>query len=399
MRDRITTILEHWFIQEPALFQVLCTHELVSNTQMACPVRSGKRRVEYNPDYLREMTDPGLEEALRTEAIRIFLKHPYERKPDGCSQQAIAVGSNVVVGDNYKYNSFRIEKPSDYGLPAGMAYEWYSRKIQAMLPPGAGGDGESDSESRITSMDKMGESSNSTSRINEYDDRFQRLSEKNQALSELWDEDDLTIALINGIIEGCTSWGSLAGAFAEQLKASTKAKINWRNVFSGFRANILSSKRKLTRMKPNRRTGFENMGSISRFDTKLLIAVDVSGSISSESLSYFYGVINSAFRYGFESIDVIQFDCGVRVVQSLKKVMREVIAIGRGGTSFQEPIEYATENGYDGLLFLTDGYAPEPMIPDNMHCKIIWVCQDKECYEAHHHWMEKSGRVCTIELK
>lgn len=399
MRDRITTILEHWFIQEPALFQVLCTHELVSNTQMACPVRSGKRRVEYNPDYLREMTDPGLEEALRTEAIRILLKHPYERKPDGCSQQAIAVGSNVVVGDNYKYNSFRIEKPSDYGLPAGMAYEWYSRKIQAMLPPGAGGDGESDSESRITSMDKMGESSNSTSRINEYDDRFQRLSEKNQDLSELWDEDDLTIALINGIIEGCTSWGSLAGAFAEQLKASTKAKINWRNVFSGFRASILSSKRKLTRMKPNRRTGFENMGSIRRFDTKLLIAVDVSGSISSESLSYFYGVVNSAFRYGFESIDVIQFDCGVRVVQSLKKVMREVIAIGRGGTSFQEPIEYATENGYDGLLILTDGYAPEPMIPDNMHCKIIWVCQDKECYEAHHHWMEKSGRVCTIELK
>lgn len=399
MRDRITTILEHWFIQEPALFQVLCTHELVSNTQMACPVRSGKRRVEYNPDYLREMTDPGLEEALRTEAIRIFLKHPYERKPDGCSQQAIAVGSNVVVGDNYKYNSFRIEKPSDYGLPAGMAYEWYSRKIQAMLPPGAGGDGESDSESRITSMDKMDESSNSTSRINEYDDRFQRLSEKNQDLSELWDEDDLTIALINGIIEGCTSWGSLAGAFAEQLKASTKAKINWRNVFSGFRASILSSKRKLTRMKPNRRTGFENMGSIRRFDTKLLIAVDVSGSISSESLSYFYGVINSAFRYGFESIDVIQFDCGVRVVQSLKKVMRDVIAIGRGGTSFQEPIEYAAENGYDGLLILTDGYAPEPMIPDNMHCKIIWVCQDKSCYEAHHHWMEKSGRVCTIELK
>ena len=205
--------------------------------------------------------------------------------------------------------------------------------------------------------------------------------------------------MINGVIEGCTSWGSLAGAFAEQLKASTKAKINWRNVFSGFRASILSSKRKLTRMRPNRRTGFENMGSIRRFDTKLLVAVDVSGSISSESLSYFYGVVNSAFRYGFESIDVIQFDCGVRVVQSLKKVMREVIAIGRGGTSFQEPVEYAHENDYDGLLILTDGYAPEPWIPENMRCKIIWVCQDKNCYERHHHWMEKSGRVCTIELR
>ena len=378
MRDRITTIIEHWFIQEPALFQILCTHELAENTQMACPIRSGKRRIEYNPDFLLEMTDQGLEEALRTEAVRILLKHPYERKPDGCSQQAIALGSNIVVGDNYKYSTFMIDKPSDYELPSGMAYEWYARKIQSMLPPANG-------------EDSGGEGSQ--------DDRFEKTSAKNQDLSELWEEDELTVAMINGVIESCTSWGSLAGTLAEQLKASTKAKINWRNVFSGFRASILSSKRKLTRMRPNRRTGFENMGSIRRFDTKLLVAVDVSGSISSESLSYFFGVINSAFRYGFESIDVIQFDCGVRVVQSLKQVMREVIAIGRGGTCFQEPIAYAHENDYDGLLILTDGYAPEPWIPDNMRCKIIWVCQDKNCYEAHHQWMEKSGRVCTIELR
>lgn len=376
MRDRIATILERWFIQEPALFQVLCSHELVENTQMACPVRSGKRRVEYNPDFLREMTDRGLEEALRTEAVRILLMHPYERKPDGCCQEAIALGSNVVVGDNYQYAAFRIEKPADYDLPSGREYEWYSRQIQSMLPP-SDGNGDGDGES--------GRSGDASTR--------------NQALSELWDEDDLTVAMINGIIEGCTSWGSLAGAFAEKLKASTKAKINWRNVFSGFRASILSSNRKLTRMRPNRRTGFENMGSIRRFDTKLLVAVDVSGSISSESLSYFYGVVNSAFRYGFESVDVIQFDAGVRVVQSLKKVIRETLAVGRGGTSFQEPIEFAHENGYDGLVILTDGYAPEPVIPDHMSCKIVWVCQDGNCYEKHHHWMEKSGRVCTMELK
>ena len=377
MRERITTIIQHWFIQEPALFQVVCTHDLEVNTQMACPIRSGRRRIEYNPDYLAEMTDEGLEEALRTEAVRILLKHPYERKPDGCSQQAIALGSNVVVGDNYQYTSFRIEKPADFELPTGMAYEWYSRKIQEQLPQGEG----------------AGQDAGDNG-----DSQTSRAAERSRDLSELWDEDELTVALINGVIEGCTSWGSLAGAFAEKLKASTRAKINWRNVFSGFRASILSSKRKLTRMRPNRRTGFENMGSIRRFDTRLLVAVDVSGSISSESLSYFYGVINSAFRYGFESVDVIQFDCGVRVVQNLRKVMRDVAVIGRGGTSFQEPIEYAHRNDYDGLLILTDGYAPEPWIPDHMRCKIIWVCQDSSCYERHHCWMEKSGRVCTIEL-
>ncbi|MBP5302301.1 MAG: hypothetical protein J6Y88_03535 [Bacteroidales bacterium] len=378
MKERITHILEHWFLQEPALFQVVCSHELVPNRQMSCPVRSGQRRIEYNPDFLLQMTDVGLEEALRIESVRILLKHPYERRPDGCCREAIALGSNVVIGDNYSYAAFNIEKPSDYDLPSGRTYEWYARKIQENLPQNEGdGDGAGGSS----------------------DGGSGQPSSRTQDLSDLWDEDELALTMIDGIIDGCTSWGSLAGDFAEMLKASTKARINWRNVFSGFRASILSSKRRLTRMKPNRRTGFENMGSVRMFDTKLLVAVDVSGSISSESLSYFYGVINSAFRYGFESIDVIQFDCGVRVVQSLRKIIRETIAVGRGGTSFQEPVDYAASHGYDGLVILTDGYAPEPKMPDNMRCKIIWVCQDGRCYAEHHHWMEKSGRVCTIELK
>ena len=45
------------------------------------------------------------------------------------------------------------------------------------------------------------------------------------------------------------------------LQASTRSRINWRNVLSGFRASILSSVRKLTRMRPNRRTGFDKKTS------------------------------------------------------------------------------------------------------------------------------------------
>ena len=378
MRERIAQILERWFISEPALFQVLCAHSIEENTSMPCAVRSGARKVEYNPLFLKEMGGLALDQALRTEAIRILLKHPYQRKPDACSQQAIAVGSNLTIGDNYPFGSLNIERPGDFELPTGREYEWYSRRIQEMLPEDGG--------NRDEGADERG-------------DRLAADTDKNTALSELWDEDELTVTMINGIIESTKDWGSLAGNFAEKLKASTKAKINWRNVLSGFRASILSTERKLTRMRPNRRTGFENMGSIRRFDTRVLVAVDVSGSISSADLSYFYGVINSAFRYGFSAVDVIQFDAGVRMVESLKKVIRDVMVLGRGGTSFQEPINYAHENGYDGLVVLTDGYAPEPVIPDNMHCKIVWVCNNKESYEHSHGWMEKSGRVCTMELK
>ena len=152
-------------------------------------------------------------------------------------------------------------------------------------------------------------------------------------------------------------------------------------------------------MKPSRRSGFDQMGSVREFSTKVLVAVDVSESISSESLSYFYGVVNSAFRYGVEALDVVEFDCGITKVCSLRKKLKTVEALGRGGTSFNEPIRYAHENGYDGLVILTDGYAPEPVIPQGFRCGILWVCENRESYATHEHWMKRSGRVCVMELQ
>jgi predicted metal-dependent peptidase len=374
MKDRYTRILERWFITEPPLFQVLCIHELIPNTRMACPLRSGRKRLEYHPDFVREMSDEALEEALRAEAVRLLLKHPYERRPEGCSQSTMGLASNLVIGDNYKHPRLRIETPEEMGLISGMNYEWYARTI----------------ERQQERQDRSGEENGS----GEGEEKRERFRD----LAELWEEDELTIQMINEVISTTKSWGSLGGNFAEKLKASLMAKINWRNVFSGFRASIISSRRKLTRMKPNRRTGFDNMGSVRQFDTKLLVAVDVSGSISTKNLAYFYGVINSAFRYGFESIDVIQFDHGVRAVHNLKKVIRDVAVLGRGGTSFQEPVNYAHENGYDGLVILTDGYAPQPVIPEGFRTDILWVCEDESCLEQHKSWMEKSGRTCVMQI-
>ena len=389
MEKRYSDILEKWFILEPPLFQVLCLHDLKAETQMACPLRSGRKRIEYNPDIVNEMSDESLEEALRAEALRILLKHPYERRPEGCSQKAMGLGSNLVIGDNYAHQRFKIETPKEYGLKEGMNYEWYARKVEEQQE-GSGkgksdeGEGPGEGKAEYGGGDKEGDGKGS--------------GEKFRDLAELWEEDDMTAQLINGIIESTKSWGSLSGQFAEMLNASLKAKINWRNIFAGFRASIISSNRRLTRMKPNRRTGFDNMGSVRRFDTKLLVAVDVSGSVSTKSLQYFYGVINSAFRYGFESIDVIQFDCGIKAVHSLKNVVKDVAIVGRGGTSFQEPVDYAHENGYDGLIMLTDGYAPPPCIPEGFKTGILWVCENEDCLEHHKSWMEKTGRTCVMQI-
>lgn len=389
MVRRIEKILERWFILEPPLFQVLCLHELAADDSITCPMRSGRRRLEYNPGLIGKMSDAALEETMKLEAVRILLKHPYERYPDGCCLVAAALGSNVTVGDNYVFSHIKVEKPADFSLDKGQNYEWYARKIQELMRPEEI-DGESyedgqDDESEGEEKDREGQEAQSAKPL--------------QDLAELWDEDEMMACQINGVIESTKDWGTMPGSIVQMLKASIKAKIDWRKVLSGFRASILSSERKLTRMRPNRRTGFANMGSIRKFNTRLLVAVDVSGSVSDKSLADFYGVVNSAFRYGFESVDVLQFDCGVRSVISLNRAVKDFSVFGRGGTSFQEPVDYAHENGYEGLVILTDGYARKPEIPDGMTAKILWVCVDRESYDENKEWMQKTGRVCMMQLK
>ena len=364
MKARFEKIIERWFIQEPALFVVLCSQELVPNDKIKCPIRSGCGRVEYNPDYVQEMSDLALEEALKTEAIRILLMHPYERRPDGCCGAAIAVGSNITVSDNYPFARFSMRTPADYGFKPGLAYETYARLAQQIAV-------ETDDDERDADND----------------------------LSELWQDDPLQIAMINGLIDSIKEWGSLSGNLAERIKASSRASIDWKKVLFGFRAQVLSQARHLTRMKPSRRTGFDNMGSVRRFTSKLLIALDVSGSISSEAIGYFLGVVNSGFKYGITEIEVIQFETTVTACQTLNHAIKDTIAVGRGGTDFQAPVDYAAARDYDGLVILTDGDAGEPEIPAGFKTKILWVCESDDAYRENARWMRKYGRVCTMRLR
>lgn len=533
MDSRIKMIFDKWYLTEPALLMTVLAHELVLNANMSCPFRCGRGKIEYNPELINKLSDSQLENSLKAEAIRTILKHPYERQPDGCKRKSMALGSNLVLSDNYDFSDINMPKPSDYDLPENESYEWYSMRIEGKgiesnstdntINSNSEGnetvdtpsdqddntevesegiiddsenehntEGQSSSDSNSdTAFDASGlddseaESSNtsqssnggqpsnsgqdSSSNDDEYfiltladgttmriskgnskgkpeesqesisnepesaEDNIQDSNSQNKSdqrgehpeenrkfnnsqkkiqkkiatpsedLSSLWEEDSLMSCTIDSIIEDIessgASWGSLAGNLAETIIANTKAKIDYRKTLSGFRASILSSKRHLTRMRPNRRSGFENMGSIRRFDTNLLIAVDVSASISDEVLTHFYSVIGKIFKYGIEHVDVVQFDCNLSEVQSFEKAKKRIDIVGRGGTSFQPIFDFVHKNyKYDGLIIFTDGYAPKPKKPKGFKTKVVWVCENEDAYNKHKTWMKETGRCCTIKL-
>ena len=371
MNERISAIAQRWFLSEEALFMTFCTHSIAENSNMKCPLRVGKGVIEVNPSLCADMNDKELEERLRVEVIRILLKHPYERQPDGCSLTARALGSNCVIGDSYTLQRMAIERPGDFNLPRNGHYEFYARQIQKMLMA------QDDSND-----DNGGDNGNP----------------ETEDLAQNWEQDELMSAQINETIGGVHSWGSLPGRLVEQIIASTKARIDYRKVLAGFRATILSQARRLTRMRPNRRSGFDAMGSRYDFTTSMIIGVDVSGSIEKEDLQNFYSTINRFFQYGIQQIDVVQFDTQLGEVTTITKAAENIKISGRGGTDFQPFIDFVARHPeYDGAIIYTDGYAAQPTIPATMHTPLCWVLRSEAELKEHEKWMRESGKVCVIE--
>ena len=366
MKERIAKITERWFLSEEPLFSVFCTHRVVENRDMKCCARVGKGLVEVNPVLCEDLSDRELEERLRVEVIRILLKHPYDRQPDGCSTTARALGSNCVITDSYYLHHIEMDNPQDFQLPSHQHFEYYARRIQQLLPQSQWGqDGEPDENSDIAAN---------------------------------WQQDALMAAQVNEVIRNVKAWGSMPGGLVEQIIASTKARVDYRKILAGFRASILSEKRKLTRMRPNRRFGFDAMGSRYDFTTRMIIGVDCSGSISSKDLKNFYSTINRFFKYGIKQIDVVQFDTQLGEVQTLLKASENIKVTGRGGTCFQPFIDFVAKHPeYDGALVYTDGYAPQPKISATMHTPLCWVLRSERELKEHETWMRESGRLCVIE--
>jgi predicted metal-dependent peptidase len=170
-----------------------------------------------------------------------------------------------------------------------------------------------------------------------------------------------------------------------------------------FRSSILTQKRRLTRMRPSRRFGFEQMGSRYDFTTRLLIAIDTSGSVGSEELGRYFRIITTFFKYGIQEIDVLMFDTVVHgaplSLTDAKKSKQEFKVEGRGGTNFQAPIDYMVAHPqYDGLIILTDGCAPNPEVPPLLRTKLLWVIDNESSYKYRYDSLRKTGRVCLMEM-
>lgn len=410
IKATLEKIVENLFLCEPLMFATYCTHVLTINPKITVPFRSGKMRIEYNPNILEIMNFEEIKKCFETEIIRVILKHPYSRKPDPFNPCIAIMASEVTIHQ---------ELAEKLELPPSLSYEQYyslmrpeeiiRKESETRKKSGKNEKNDASDNSSVSNQEDDDDSSEDSAPSPADDKTLQNLLaqayDTEYGATGLWEENDMATEELNSLIKdyaarGEQSWGSLEGHLKDQILASLNAKIDYRKVLKNFRASILSEKKHLTRFKPSRRFGFEYMGSKREFTTKLLLAIDTSGSITNQNLKNFYGVINKFFKYGIESIDVLNFDCELQGEPvSFKKRQTSFNISGRGGTDFQPVFNYAKDHPeYDGVIILTDGYANQPQKKSGTKAKFVWVLPSEDEYNEHKDWMKQTGKSCFLTV-
>lgn len=424
LENRLKKITSSWFLKEPLLFSAFCTHSLIANENMNVKMRTGGRRIEYNPQLLEKCSDNILEDYLKIEVFRILLGHPYKRQPHNAKKGILLLASDVTINQFFKTGG-KEELPG-YGVltdgvefcknqairfttlehPLGIKWagseelkffqrnmhinpktqyletvddlafeQWYSKLLFLIT------------QTAIAGTENAGNADG-------HEDNFTKPSM--DEASELWQEDEgLQEEIINEIqkAEVDQGWGGLGGETVRIIKDECDFSFDYRKALTQFRSSIISASRSLTRMKPSRRYGFKAMGSRYERKANILIAVDVSGSITEESFNHFCHAVKNFFFLGIiEKIDLIFFDVNLKNTKPVtfrKKIELNEIK-GRGGTNFQPALDFYAENRniYNGMIIFTDGEGPVPEIKMNS-ANILWILEGRLAFEKNRQWIEK----------
>jgi len=155
--------------------------------------------------------------------------------------------------------------------------------------------------------------------------------------------------------------GSIPGHLRDlilELYMKTPPVLDWKHVVRQFKSFCDKQIIKFTRNRPNKR--FPEFDAVTlRQQRKLLVGIDTSGSISSNTACEFFTQIGHMAKCGV-GIDIVEWDaCLQRMYEfDARNPINNMKALkGGGGTNPYEVVEFLNKSrNHHALLMLTDGY-------------------------------------------
>lgn len=160
-------------------------------------------------------------------------------------------------------------------------------------------------------------------------------------------------------------WGSIPSDLRQDIRRSISHIINWRNVLRQFVGTITRGKRRTSIKRINKRYPYIHPGVKRGYVAKLLIAIDMSGSVDNEMLAMFFSELGSLTKK--VEVDILPFDCHADAKDIYTWRRGTIVDAKRtkmGGTNFDAPTRVANDpknrGRWDGMLIMTDGECSAP---------------------------------------
>lgn len=403
--------------QQPALLMFLShtdlkpvDNELVTirvNTQSS--IMNGV--LEYNPLWINSIkNNTVLAYILGMEGLRIALNHVTTRL---CNPiESLKISSDLIVSeDKYLLDDTKKEVVDVIdSIPHIIDYEeelksmfnfnksedFYLEKLQSMFsdlfkslkqnPPlkgqngeegeGEEGQGEGGGQGQTgqdTGQDEVGQGEGGGNSIKQdskdekskqktdkeiIEEYFNSSAENSKTATEKWGENEMFEEAVKEtakrVATDSSTWGNLSANIIEQILLAHTPKFDPRKILRKFRQSVKTNTTFDTRLKMNRRKGFDYPGKRKKSISRVLFAIDSSGSMSDEQVKVGINMLKNFLKHS--EISYCFWDGECSDISNLSKNDKSVDLIGRGYTNPQCVIDKinAERHKFDGIVFFTD---------------------------------------------
>ena len=375
---------------------------ITQNTPTAAVAWDGSEiRLLINPRYFISDINENTKPKLRTSARAAILKHELLHivfghlfRQHGLNKEIENIAADLVVcqyiGDWHEGDhGVKMARFEDLGLEPCETLGYYYGKLivlyREMLSNGfqLPGEGEGGLESQFNQIDLDAISQKTSSpKAAKSLGQFlvgMRLRRILCGDHSFWGEDNGagkyqagTLVLRSRERMTAAQWGSmpdyLKTALDDMLEGMDGA-LDWKRLLRIFCNSSYKTKVRHTMKRQSKRYGTRPGIKIQRF-SRLLVAVDTSGSIDQDTMTSFFTEIHSIWLSG-ASVTILECDAKIHKAYEYEGAPPESVN-GNGGTDFEPVFKWMEEQPkFDGLVYLTDGYAPDP--ETQPECRMLWV--------------------------
>lgn len=313
-----------------------------------------------NKEKWDELDDEEQMFVLKHEANHIILKHFFVGK-DLSNQEVANISGDAELNQYVDPERKYIHKyfyPENINCPPQLGLREYYRRIMNNETP--------------IQVISVGVSTNGAGELVDDHSSWKDFDDLSDAERELISQ-QVDHIVKNTVEQTIKQRGTIPGQFKgyiDELFKQKPAIFNWRKYFRRLIGTQISIDLKKTRKKESIR--FPDSSAVKyRKKSKILVAIDTSGSVNDKELCDFFSEINHIYRAGAD-IDICECDSQIGRVYRYTGKWNGSIS-GRGGTWFDPPIQYFNEHrDYTVMIYFTDGEAPLPSVRIRNN-QIIWI--------------------------